>query len=157
MEVQHTLKARQGRYIEGIVHIYIPRKAGGGLEKHYGRTQGGRVKAPVLLVQEVLYGSGRATRRWSMYFPIRRSLPARPEPDNTFWDDSTIFTAVEQLYGFCVSEPDANKSGFRPACTRPGLNSRAGYRKAGPCLRYCTGCCLPVNPYPTSFRIPRVS
>ena len=25
-----------------------------------------------------------------MYFPIRRSLPARPEPDNTFQDDSTI-------------------------------------------------------------------
>jgi len=24
-----------------------------------------------------------------MYFPIRRSLSARPEPDNTFWDDST--------------------------------------------------------------------
>jgi len=24
-----------------------------------------------------------------MYFPIRRSLPPRPEPDNTFLDDST--------------------------------------------------------------------
>jgi len=44
----------------------------------------------VLSSQKVLSGSGRATRRWSMYFPIRRSLPARPEPDNTFWDDSTI-------------------------------------------------------------------
>jgi len=39
--------------------------------------------------QKVLSGSGRATRRWSMYFPIRRSLPTRLEPDNTFWDDST--------------------------------------------------------------------
>jgi len=43
----------------------------------------------VLSSQKVLFGTGRATRRWSMYFPIRRSLPARPEPDNTFWDDST--------------------------------------------------------------------
>jgi len=25
-----------------------------------------------------------------MYFLIRRSLPARPEPDNTFWIDSTV-------------------------------------------------------------------
>ena len=25
-----------------------------------------------------------------MHFPIRRSLPARPEPDNTFWTASTL-------------------------------------------------------------------
>jgi len=31
----------------------------------------------VLAVQKVLSSSGRATRRWPMYFPIRRSLPAR--------------------------------------------------------------------------------
>jgi len=41
----------------------------------------------VLSSQKVLSGSGRATRRWSMYFPIRRSLPARLEPDNTSWGD----------------------------------------------------------------------
>jgi len=40
-------------------------------------------------VQKVLSSSGRATRRWPMYFPIRRSLPARPEPGNTFWTAST--------------------------------------------------------------------
>ena len=39
----------------------------------------------VLSVQKELFSSGRATRRWSMNFPIRRSLPARPETDNTFW------------------------------------------------------------------------
>ena len=44
----------------------------------------------VLSSQKVFSGSGRATRRWSMYFPIRRSLPARSELDNTFWDDSTL-------------------------------------------------------------------
>jgi len=43
----------------------------------------------VLAVQKVLSGSGRATRRWPMYFPIRRSLPALPEADNTFWTAST--------------------------------------------------------------------
>jgi len=25
-----------------------------------------------------------------MYFPIRRSLPARPEPENTFWTANTV-------------------------------------------------------------------
>jgi len=39
----------------------------------------------VISVQKVLSGFSRATRRWSMYFPTRRSLPARPEPDNAFW------------------------------------------------------------------------
>jgi len=43
----------------------------------------------VLSLQKVLSGCGRATRRWPMYFPIRRSLLARPEPDNTFWTAST--------------------------------------------------------------------
>jgi len=43
----------------------------------------------VLSVQKVLSSSGRATRWWPMYFRIRRSLPARPEPDNTFWTAST--------------------------------------------------------------------
>ena len=43
----------------------------------------------VLSVQKVLSGFGRATRRWPMYFPIRRSLPAPPEPVNTFWTAST--------------------------------------------------------------------
>jgi len=44
----------------------------------------------VLAVQKVLSGCGRATRRWPMYFLIRPSLPALPEPDNTFWTDSTV-------------------------------------------------------------------
>ena len=38
-----------------------------------------------LAIQKVLSGFGLATRRWPMYFLIRRSLPARPEPDNAFW------------------------------------------------------------------------
>ena len=55
----------------------------------------------VLALQKVLSGSGRSTRRCIspyfctyryivMYFPIRRSLPALPEPDNTFWTASTV-------------------------------------------------------------------
>jgi len=40
-------------------------------------------------VQKVSFGFGRGARRWPMYFPIRRSLPARLEPDNTFWTYST--------------------------------------------------------------------
>ena len=42
-----------------------------------------------LSVQMLLPSSGRGTRRWPMYFPIRWSLPPRPKPDNTFWTDST--------------------------------------------------------------------
>jgi len=34
-----------------------------------------------------------------MYFPIRRSLPARPEADNTFWDDSTLEFRVPVPHG----------------------------------------------------------
>ena len=30
----------------------------------------------VLSVQKVLSSSGRTTRRWPMYFPVKRSLPA---------------------------------------------------------------------------------
>jgi len=43
----------------------------------------------VLSDQKVLSSSGRAIRRWPMNFPIRRGLPARPEPD-TLWTASTI-------------------------------------------------------------------
>jgi len=39
-----------------------------------------RRKCRVLFVQKVLSSSGRATRRWPVYFPIRRSLPARTIP-----------------------------------------------------------------------------
>ena len=53
----------------------------------------------VLAVQKVLFGSGRATRRWPMYFRIRRSLPARSQPDNTFWTDSTRKTPRRVLKG----------------------------------------------------------
>ena len=58
----------------------------------------------VLSVQKVLVGSGRATRRWPMYFPIRRSLPARPEPDNEL--SRFLFRPEPALSGsfFCRSE-----------------------------------------------------
>jgi len=52
----------------------------------------------IISVQKVLPGSGRATRRWPMYFSIRRSLPALPEPDNTFWTAST-FNAAKFFLG----------------------------------------------------------
>ena len=54
----------------------------------------------VLSSQKVLSGSGRATRRCSMYFPIRRNLPARPEPDNSFWDDSTIPEQIPEIISY---------------------------------------------------------
>ena len=44
----------------------------------------------VLSVQKVLSSSGRATRRWTMYFPIQRSLLVRPEQDNTFWTNTLL-------------------------------------------------------------------
>ena len=44
-------------------------------------------KVDVLSVQ--LWSCNKA-RRWPMYFPIRRSLPARLEPDNTFWTYSCL-------------------------------------------------------------------
>jgi len=47
---------------------------------------------------KVLSSCGRATRRWPMYFPIRRSPPARPEPDNSFWTDSTTIFLHEQSF-----------------------------------------------------------
>jgi len=47
-----------------------------------------------LSVLRVLSGSRRAPRRRPMYFPIRWSLPARPEPDNTFWTDSAYITLL---------------------------------------------------------------
>jgi len=48
-----------------------------------------------------------------MYFPVRRSLPARPEPDNTFWTDSALclapqddgkFNARERNCKLCILE-----------------------------------------------------
>ena len=59
----------------------------------------------VLSSQKVLSCSGRATRRWSMYFPIRRSLPARPEPDNTFWDDGTDYSLLFCKYHSKIKTP----------------------------------------------------
>jgi len=44
----------------------------------------------VLSVQKVLSGVLVVQQRRPMYFPIWRSLPARPEPDDTFWTDSTF-------------------------------------------------------------------
>jgi len=46
-----------------------------------------------------------------MYFPIRRSLPARPEQDNTYWTASSNFpltgkkghTAIEVTVTFITS------------------------------------------------------
>jgi len=40
-------------------------------------------------VQKEFWDSDRATRRWLMYFPIRRSIRTQQEPDNIFWTDST--------------------------------------------------------------------
>jgi len=44
----------------------------------------------VLSVRKALSSFGCVTRRWPMYVSIRRSLLARPKPDNTFWTDSTV-------------------------------------------------------------------
>jgi len=45
-----------------------------------------------------------------MYFSIRRSLPARPEPDNTFWTDSTqdLFTSVLPQLKKYIYHPSGN-------------------------------------------------
>jgi len=40
-------------------------------------------------VQKLFSSASRATRRWPTYFCIMRSLPARPELDNTFWTAKT--------------------------------------------------------------------
>ena len=56
------------------------------------------VNSDVLAVQRILSSSGLATRRWPMYFPIRRSLPARLEPDNTYWTASTYPGTVSRTY-----------------------------------------------------------
>jgi len=69
----------------------------------------------VLSVQKVLSSSGRATRRWTMYFPIRRSLPARPEPDNTFWTASTDKQLLVRRY-----RPDERLCRHLPADLRAG-------------------------------------
>jgi len=52
---------------------------------------------PVLWVQKILFGFSRGTRRWPMYFPIRRSLPAWPEPDNTSWTDITAWLVERRI------------------------------------------------------------
>ena len=64
----------------------------------------------VLSVQKVLSSSGRATRRWPMYSPIRRSLPAQTEPDNTVWASST---------SRCI--PIAKWDAFFMSCNPPSL------------------------------------
>jgi len=47
-----------------------------------------------LAVQKVLSGSGRAGRLRLMEKYIDHRLVARPEPDNTFWTDSTLASTV---------------------------------------------------------------
>jgi len=47
-------------------------------------------KSIVLSSQKVLSGSGRAGRHRLMGKYIDHCLVARPEPVNTFWDDSTV-------------------------------------------------------------------
>ena len=49
---------------------------------------------PFVLSIQRYSGCGRRTRRWSMFYPIRRSLPARPETGNTFWTDSTLLISL---------------------------------------------------------------
>ena len=67
-----------------------------------------RLVFSVLSSQKVLSGSVRATRRLSMYFPIRRNLPARPEPDNTFWDDSTTGCGLVSALLICYHSQCVN-------------------------------------------------
>ena len=45
-----------------------------------------------ILHQPKGYRTGRATRRWPMYFPIRRNLRARPELDNILWTDTSVLS-----------------------------------------------------------------
>ena len=35
-----------------------------------------------------------------MYFPMRRSLPPRSEPDNTFWTDSTVTSDTTTFWDY---------------------------------------------------------
>jgi len=50
---------------------------------------------------------------------IDHRLVARPEPDNTFWDDSTGSIPC------MMALPDSCESRSEPARARPGLKSRA--------------------------------
>ena len=67
--------------------------------------------ANVLSFQKVLSSSGCAARRWPMYIPIRRSLQAWPELDNTFWTVSSNPLGIARFEGvtrwkcsFCIVE-----------------------------------------------------
>ena len=53
------------------------------------RSSLGQKDCKVLSSQKVLSGSGRAGSLRLMGKYIDHRLVARPEPDNTFWDDST--------------------------------------------------------------------
>jgi len=39
-----------------------------------------------------------------MYFPVSRSLPARPEPDNAFWTASTVLVSHVQISEILASD-----------------------------------------------------
>jgi len=64
-----------------------------------------------------------------MYIPIRRSLPARPEPDSTFWTDSPTIRqdaaapAVGTLPPKIVPNPTklAPSRFLHPRCIAPHL------------------------------------
>jgi len=54
-----------------------------------GQIANSKDRTEVLSVQKVLSGSGRSGRLRLMEKYISHRLVARPEPDNTFWTDST--------------------------------------------------------------------
>jgi len=58
-------------------------------------------------------------------FPIKRSLPARPEPDNTFWTDSTFYGRGR--HDFCVSLYTSDKAfGHYSAIEKVEIASSSG-------------------------------
>jgi len=91
---QHDMLGESVAAAIGNMHdicvLQLPMHDSTGAPRKVGMIMDGYQKLyKVLAVQKVLSGSGRATRRWPIYFSIRRSLPARSEPDNTFWTAST--------------------------------------------------------------------
>ena len=92
-------------------------------------------RAPVLAVQKVLSGSGRARRLRLMGKYIGHRLVARPQPDNTFCSDSTLVTQVDffPIIGTSGSRrnPESAKNSLR-APRRESSTSRRrrrAYRK----------------------------
>jgi len=79
---------------KGTVPFWSCRAASSDRETHRLFDQNRTILLGVIVqaVQKILSSSGRATRRWPTHFSIRRGLPARPEPENTFWTASKRIT-----------------------------------------------------------------